>query len=127
MTDGYDLWTGLSYFQNPAFSSSDPPKYLHTTSSNLMEMAAVASHLHPGRSGYNARCYGGYDCDDRRIISPPPAILANHCQTSQFTIAAQTPWHYILLGMWAIGARIFDDSGSTARHPATTAAPRGCG
>ena len=39
-------------------------------------------------------------------ISPPPSILAHRCQTSQITIAAQSPWYYILLGVWAIGARI---------------------
>ena len=79
------------------------------------------------RSGYNARRYRGYDCDDRCIISPPPAILANHRQTSQFTIAAQSPRYYILLGMWAIGARIDRRLGPSARHPATIGAPRGCG
>jgi hypothetical protein len=79
------------------------------------------------RSGCNARRHRGYDCDDRCIISPRPSSLAERSQTSQFTVAAQFPRHYILLRMWAVGARTIRRLGTYRPPPCHHAAPRGCG
>jgi hypothetical protein len=108
------IWTHASCFAQftskivrPPAVGTNPPTFCEFCHRQLPG-AIFARHAEVWllSSGCNGHRYRGYDCDETRIIPPPPSILANHRQTSQFTIAAQSTWDYILHRMWAIGARI---------------------